>query len=124
MILLQPIIQDSQHHPQPRVASAPSREDVQVGMDVVVLENRLKSDGQPGVTLEDSCCLITAGISSVYVSAGHWEGQCQRSGRDPAPLLSPGRHFWGAVSSSGISGHGAPGSQIEEEIGASLTKKG
>lgn len=41
MVLLDPIIQDGQHDPQPRVPFAPSSEDVQIGVDVIVLENGL-----------------------------------------------------------------------------------
>lgn len=41
MVLLDPIVQDGQHDPQPGVAFAPSCEDVQIGIDVIVLENGL-----------------------------------------------------------------------------------
>lgn len=64
MILLDAIVQDGQHNPQPGVALAPGSQDVQIGVDVIILENGLGLiNGAANVLQGLSCCLITAGIS-------------------------------------------------------------
>lgn len=64
MILLDAIVQDGQHNPQPGVALAPGSQDVQIGVDVIILENGLGLIKRAANVLQGlSCCLITAGIS-------------------------------------------------------------
>lgn len=70
MVLLNAIIQDGQHDPPASVAFAPGSEDVEIGADVVVLQNGLGSTGAEqqveDVLQGPSCCLISAGISPAY----------------------------------------------------------
>lgn len=113
MILLQPIIQDSQHHPQPRVASAPRCQDVQVRVDVIVLENRLKIGlAARGHLVElllphhyrnyGLCCgkgiaSGQGGILPLYSALGGTSGVCVQLW---APRDRGGSQSWGGIEAS------------------------